>query len=111
MPPFVTTVRDGTVPVVPECAPGALPQAAEGRDLTRQPVASFAVAPTVAVLFVYAPRMGFRITMAINAARMLSVAAVMNTPCQFPFAAYMRPVLVVAYVPPKVSVTVAGKRL
>src|SRR5438045_9566910 len=96
--------------------------------LRRQPVASLGVAPTVPERFVYALRMGFRTAMAISAATMLSVAAVMNTPCQFPFAAtmtldggtsseavpfavYMRPVLVVAYVPPKVSVTVAGKRL
>src|SRR5207302_1334463 len=115
--------------VVPAHLAGALPVGRrKSAVLRRQPVASFGVAPTVPDRFVYALRRGFRIATAISAARILSVAAVMNTPCQFPFAAtitlasgtsseavpfavYMRPVLVVAYVAPKVSVTVAGKRL
>src|SRR2546430_17281181 len=95
--------------------------------LRRQPVASLGVAPTVPERFVYALRMGFRTAMAISAATMLSVAAGVNTPCQFPFAGTMtvasgtsseavpfagdmRPVLGVAYVPPKGSVTAGGER-
>src|SRR6266436_6831261 len=99
----------------------------KGAIFRRQRVASVALASTVADRLVYLLRMGFRIKMANSAARMLRTAAAMNTVCQFPlaamtlvsgtssaavpFAVYMSPVLVVAYVAPKVSVTVEGKRL